>query len=114
MAGWLGGGWLVTPGPAEPASRAAAPDAALPARDSPRSPLADSPTHPRPRNTQGLEIVSVAWEPSANGGPPKFTEVPGSERVIEADMALLAMGFLGPEATLADSLGEPPGWGWAC
>jgi hypothetical protein len=34
----------------------------------------------------------------------KMVELPGSARVLEADMVLLAMGFLGPEATLADSL----------
>jgi len=61
--------------------------------------------------------VSVEWTPDPAGGPPKFTEVPGSERVIEADLCLLAMGFLGPEATLADALGESStllvaGW-WA-
>ena len=27
-------------------------------------------------------------------------------QIIEADLVLLAMGFLGPEATLADALGE--------
>jgi NADPH-dependent glutamate synthase beta subunit-like oxidoreductase len=32
-------------------------------------------------------------------------EVPGSARVLEADMVLLALGFLGPEATLANALG---------
>ncbi|KAL4855140.1 Glutamate synthase [NADH] [Chlorella vulgaris] len=56
-------------------------------------------------NLKGLEIVSVEWAPNPEGGPPKFTEVPGSERVIEADICLLAMGFLGPEATLAEALG---------
>jgi hypothetical protein len=30
---------------------------------------------------QGLELVSVEWTPSADGGPPKFAEIPGSERV---------------------------------
>jgi hypothetical protein len=34
----------------------------------------------------------------------KMVELPGSARVLEADMVLLAMGFLGPEATLAESL----------
>lgn len=34
-------------------------------------------------------------------------EVPGSSRVLEADMVLLAMGFLGPEETLAQGLGLP-------
>ena len=32
-------------------------------------------------------------------------EVPGSAHVIEADMVLLAMGFLGPEDRLAQELG---------
>lgn len=35
----------------------------------------------------------------------KLVEVPGSARVLEADLVLLAMGFLGPEATLASALG---------
>jgi hypothetical protein len=35
----------------------------------------------------------------------KLVELPGSARVLEADMVLLAMGFLGPEATLASALG---------
>lgn len=34
-----------------------------------------------------------------------MVEQPGSSRVLEADMVLLAMGFLGPEATLASALG---------
>ncbi|KAF6263375.1 hypothetical protein COO60DRAFT_459133 [Scenedesmus sp. NREL 46B-D3] len=45
-----------------------------------------------------VEIVNVRFE----GG--KMAEVPGSARLLEADMVLLAMGFLGPEATLAEGL----------
>ncbi|XP_058206159.1 glutamate synthase 1 [NADH], chloroplastic-like isoform X2 [Rhododendron vialii] len=53
---------------------------------------------------KGLEIVRVQWEKDASG---KFQlkEVEGSEEIIEADLVLLAMGFLGPESTLADKLG---------
>ncbi len=40
-----------------------------------------------------------------NPGRKKLVEVEGSNEVIEADMVLLAMGFLGPEATLANALG---------
>lgn len=54
----------------------------------------------------------MEWQPSEGGGPPKFAEVPGSARVIEADLCLLAMGFLGPEATLAEALGEQGRGGW--
>ena len=56
-------------------------------------------------NLAGLELVDVEWKPSADGKPPSFVEVEGSNRVIEADLCMLAMGFLGPEATLAEALG---------
>jgi glutamate synthase (NADPH/NADH) len=52
----------------------------------------------------GVEVVEVEWGPPAEpGGRPAMIEVPGSETVIKADLALLAMGFLGPEARLADA-----------
>lgn len=44
----------------------------------------------------GLEVVRVRWESDA-GGIFQLKEVPGSEECIEADLVLLAMGFLGPE-----------------
>lgn len=40
--------------------------------------------------------VKVEWTPVA-GGPPKMTEVAGSEFEMDADLVLLAVGFLGPE-----------------
>ena len=56
-------------------------------------------------NLVGIELVDVVWTPPSNGGRPTFTEVEGSNRIIEADLVLLAMGFLGPEETLAEALG---------
>lgn len=56
-------------------------------------------------NLKGIEIVDVVWTPPQNGGRPTFAEVEGSSRIIEADLILLAMGFLGPEETLAEALG---------
>ncbi|KAL2556201.1 Glutamate synthase 1 [NADH] [Forsythia ovata] len=53
---------------------------------------------------KGLEIVYVHWEKDASGKF-SFKEVEGSEEVIEADLVLLAMGFLGPESTLPNKLG---------
>ncbi|CAA2988747.1 Glutamate synthase [NADH], amyloplastic [Olea europaea subsp. europaea] len=53
---------------------------------------------------KGLEIVRVHWEKDAIGKF-SFKEVEGSEEIIEADLVLLAMGFLGPESTLPDKLG---------
>ncbi len=50
-----------------------------------------------------IEVVEVRFVAQA-GGPPKIEEVPGTVRVLPADLVLLAMGFLGPEKTglLAD------------
>jgi glutamate synthase (NADH) len=52
----------------------------------------------------GLQVVRVEFEP-VPGGRPKMVEVSGSEEVIEADLVLLALGFLGPEERLAGMLG---------
>ena len=38
--------------------------------------------------------------------PSRSPPPPPSNQIIEADICLLAMGFLGPEATLAEALGE--------
>jgi len=54
-------------------------------------------------NVTGLRVVDIAW--SIREGRMAMTEIDGSERVLEADLVLLAMGFLGPEATLAEALG---------
>ncbi|XP_062148767.1 glutamate synthase [NADH], amyloplastic isoform X1 [Alnus glutinosa] len=53
---------------------------------------------------KGLEVVRVRWEKDASGKF-QFKEVEGSEEIIEADLVLLAMGFLGPESTVAEKLG---------
>ena len=44
-------------------------------------------------------------EKDAKSGQFRPVEVPGSEKVLEADIVLLAMGFTGPEERLATSLG---------
>jgi glutamate synthase (NADPH/NADH) small chain len=44
-----------------------------------------------------VHAIKVAWEFDAHGRPSKMKEIPGSEFVIEADLAFLAMGFTGPE-----------------
>jgi glutamate synthase (NADPH) small chain len=45
-------------------------------------------------NLTGLVIVDLKWDFSGDGRPARFVEVPGSERVIPCDLALLAMGFV--------------------
>ncbi len=50
-----------------------------------------------------LRIVRVEWQPT--DGAPKMVELEGTAESLEADLVLLALGFLGPEAYLAQSLG---------
>ncbi|KAK4273901.1 hypothetical protein QN277_017207 [Acacia crassicarpa] len=52
---------------------------------------------------KGLEVVRVRWEKDETGKF-QFKEIEGSEEIIEADLLLLAMGFLGPESTIAEKL----------
>jgi glutamate synthase (NADPH/NADH) small chain len=47
----------------------------------------------------GVKTVRLQWQ----GG--KMTEVEGSEQVLKADLALLAMGFVAPVATVLDAFG---------
>ena len=55
---------------------------------------------------KGIQIVDVAWTASADGRPAQFKEVEGSLREIPCELALLAMGFLHPQATgLLEELG---------
>ncbi|OGW92035.1 MAG: glutamate synthase [Omnitrophica bacterium RIFCSPHIGHO2_02_FULL_63_14] len=55
-------------------------------------------------NVKQIEIVDIVWDRDEKG---RFTpkEVPGSQRLIQADLVLLAMGFLGPEDRLLAELG---------
>ncbi|KAL7214119.1 hypothetical protein ACSBR1_026520 [Camellia fascicularis] len=55
-------------------------------------------------NVKALEVIRVRWEKDASGKF-QFKEIEGSEEMIEADLVLLAMGFLGPESTLSEKLG---------
>jgi glutamate synthase (NADPH) small chain len=48
-------------------------------------------------NLKALKIVDLEWKTPAEGGPAKFIEVPGSEREIPCELALLAMGFIAPQ-----------------
>lgn len=44
-----------------------------------------------------LRGIRLEWETPAEGGRPQMIEVTGSEFTMDADLVLLAMGFLGPE-----------------
>ncbi len=57
----------------------------------------------------GLETVAVEWETGPGGKPFRFREIPGSEEIIPADLALLALGFTAPpREALAEQLGLDP------
>ena len=53
-------------------------------------------------NLKGLETVQIDWSKPTDKAP--FSEIDGSSKIWEAQMVLLAMGFLGPEAYLAEAL----------
>jgi glutamate synthase (NADPH/NADH) small chain len=54
-------------------------------------------------NVTAVHVVNVEWKKDDKGnfGPQK---IPGTEKVLPAQLVLLAMGFLGPEQPLLDSL----------
>lgn len=55
-------------------------------------------------NVTAIHTVEVQWERNEQGQfIPKH--VPGTEKVIPAQLVLLAMGFLGPEQPLLDAMG---------
>lgn len=54
-------------------------------------------------NLTGLKTVQVAWEQI--NGRMELKEVPGTEKVWNADLVLLAMGFTGSETNIAQQLG---------
>ncbi len=47
-------------------------------------------------NLRALKIVDLEWKLSDDGKPAQFVEIPGSEKEIPCQLALLAMGFLHP------------------
>ncbi|MEM7626980.1 MAG: glutamate synthase subunit beta [Planctomycetota bacterium] len=51
----------------------------------------------------GIRTVRIDWTKPGDKAP--FSEVPGSEQNFDADLVLLAMGFLGPEAGPGKQLG---------
>jgi NAD(P)H-dependent glutamate synthase small subunit len=54
-------------------------------------------------NLTGIKTVQVEW--TNVDGKWNMTEVEGSEKVWDADLILLSMGFLGPEGGVSESLG---------
>ena len=55
-------------------------------------------------NIKGLKTVEVAWK-KIPGERPQLIEVKGSEKEWPCDLALLALGFTGPEKSLPEQFG---------
>lgn len=56
------------------------------------------------KTLSGIKTIEVKWEKQEGGGFPKMHEVPGTEKIWQADLVFLALGFLGPEQQMLDSL----------
>lgn len=57
-------------------------------------------------NLKGIKLAEMGWTESEPGKLPKYQEVPGTERVIDCELALLAIGFLHPQhAGMLNELG---------
>lgn len=51
-----------------------------------------------------VKTIKVEWK-MVPGQRPQLLEVPGTEKIWPCDLALLALGFTGPEKTLSEQLG---------
>jgi NAD(P)H-dependent glutamate synthase small subunit len=51
-----------------------------------------------------VKITRIEWQ-KTDGSAPRMVELDGTAETLEADLILLAMGFLGPEAYVAQKLG---------
>lgn len=49
-------------------------------------------------NVKAIKTVRVEWKRNSENGAWQMAEVPGLEEIFEADVVLLSMGFIGPEA----------------
>jgi glutamate synthase (NADPH) small chain len=48
-------------------------------------------------NLKGLKIAEMGWSKPEPGKLPKYQEVPGTERILPCELALLAIGFIHPQ-----------------
>ncbi len=56
-------------------------------------------------NVKKLQVVQVSWEKDPATGRVSPVPIEATRRTIDADLVILAMGFLGPEDTLPSALG---------
>lgn len=48
-------------------------------------------------NLKGLKVVNLEWKLTADGKTAGFSEIPGTEKELPCELALLAMGFIHPQ-----------------
>lgn len=48
-------------------------------------------------NLTGVKCVNIEWKSDVGTGRPGFVEIAGTERLIQCELALLAVGFVGPQ-----------------
>ena len=56
-------------------------------------------------NLKAVKIVKLTWEKDAATGRMNMKEVPGSEQILDADIVLIAAGFLGAQSYVAEAFG---------
>jgi glutamate synthase (NADPH/NADH) small chain len=54
-------------------------------------------------NLKAVKIVKLGWEKDPATGRMNMKEVPGSEEVLDADLVLIAAGFLGSESYVTEA-----------
>ena len=54
-------------------------------------------------NLKGVKIVKLTWEKDGETGRMNMKEVPGSEQVLDAEIVLIAAGFLGSQKYVTDA-----------
>lgn len=54
-------------------------------------------------NLKAVKIVKLSWEKDPETGRMKMSEVPGSEQLLDAQIVLIAAGFLGSESYVTDA-----------
>ncbi|CAH8494272.1 unnamed protein product [Dicrocoelium dendriticum] len=52
----------------------------------------------------GVRTMKVNWNKDLETGSWRMEEIPGSEQIIDCDLVLLALGFVGPETKLIEEL----------
>lgn len=56
-------------------------------------------------NLQAVKVVKLSWEKDPESGRMNMREIPDSEQTLEADIVLIAAGFLGSQQYVAEAFG---------